>query len=164
MKLSLKRHELEDFVEDRLAAIAGTLVGEGNDDLKAAYDYHPTFFGGDFPALGVSVMSTRGKSGIQDKPDRPGEILVEVHVYEPSIPVRGVQSLDQDRTSRAKKLTRKIRGEFLARVFEDHEIAPFVEVMESRGGDRDEIGQSRTDETERDILWIDRSDLVIRPQ
>jgi hypothetical protein len=118
-----------------------------------------------FPALGLSVQSTRGSTGMQDRPDRPREVLIEIHVYEPCIPVRGAASLDEDRTSRAKRLTRAIRGEFLARVFEDAVLAPFVEVTESRGGDRDEIGMSRTDGADgRSILWVDRTDLVLRPQ
>lgn len=160
----MKRHELEEYVEERLKAIADALVA-GDSELVSAFDYHPSFFGGRFPALGVSVGSTRGSVGMQDRPDRPREISAEVHVYEPCIPVRGAYSFDEDKTSRAKRLTRRIRGEFLTAVFDDAALSPFVEVSESRGGDRDEVGMSNTDGAEgRDILWIDRTDLVIKPQ
>lgn len=164
MEPRLKRHELEDSVEAQLLGIAGSLIGPGKEDLQAAKDFFPSFFGGLFPALGVAVTRTQGVSEYMDKPDRPGLLVCGVEIYYPSMPYRGAQSRQEDRTGPAKRITRRIRGLFLEELFASP-LGAYSTVMDSRGGDRNEVGMSRTDRDRRDpgaqILWIDATELHV---
>lgn len=157
------RAELEDALETRLHEIAETVVGSET-GLKVAYDYQPAFFGGKFPALGLGITATRGSSATRDKPDRPGQIEAQVFVFGVSMPMRGSRNADEDREGIARKETRRIRGAFVEKLFDDPEIGPFLEVTESRGGDRTDVGTPITDERgeQGNLLWLDRTDLIIR--
>lgn len=159
---TLKRHELEDRVEDVLLEIAESLVPAApeKEDLKAARKYHPTFFGGLFPTLGLAVTRTQGSSAYVDKPDRPGLLVVEVKIYYPCMPVMGAQSRQDDRTGPAKRITRRMRGLFLEKVFASP-LGAYVEVVETRGGSVDEVGNAVTDERGREILFIDRTQMSV---
>ncbi len=162
MEPTLQRSELEDEVERQLLEVAETLVlaSPGKEDLKAARDYHPSFFGGHFPTLGFAVTRTQGVSQYVDKPARPGLLIVEAKVYYPCLPVRGAEHLQDDRTGPAKRITRRIRGEFLEAIFASP-LGRYAEVIESRGGSIDEVGNAVTDERGRDILWIDRTEMHV---
>ncbi len=159
MQPSLRRHELEDYVESFLTEIAEVLV-QSDEDLQAAKDYHPSYFGGEFPTLGISVARTRDTSRYADQPSRPGRLIVEVKIYQPCLPVRGAEHRHDDRTGPAKRTTRRIRGLFLEAVIASS-IGQHVEVVESRGGSIDGVGNAVTDERGRDILWIDYSELHV---
>lgn len=158
------RGQLEDAIERRLAEIARTLIGTQKDSLKAAYDYQPAFFGGKFPALGIGITATRGSSRAQDFPNRPAQVEAQVFVFDVSMPMRGPRSKEEDREGTARKRTRRIRDAFIEAAFRDEELRPFVEVAESRGGDINDIGEPITDEKGEygNLLWLDRTDLVIQ--
>lgn len=162
--LDIARHEIEALAEAELLKIAESLVPEipGDDDPKFARDYQPYFFGGKFPAIGVDVVRSEGASQYMDAPDRPGSLVAQVMIYQPALPVRGSQTAQDDRTGPAKKNTRRIRGQFMAALFDER--SPFFErtrVVESRGGSYDDVGTPIMDERGNNILWVDRSELQI---
>ncbi len=156
MYMNLKRHEMEEACEADLLQIAQSMIlaAPGTEDLKAARDYFPSFFGGLFPALGLAIERTEGESRFVDKPQRPGLLRGRIIVYYPSMPVRGANSMQDDRTGPAKRITRRIRGEFIEKVFAS-KLGSVFRVVESRGSDRDEIGNARADERGQSILWLD---------
>lgn len=157
------RAELEDALEKRLHEHAKSLEG-GDTKLKVAYDYQPAFFGGRFPASGLGITATRGPSASRDRPERPGFIEAQFFVFGVSMPMRGPRNAEEDREGMARRETRRIRGAFIERLFGDPEIGPFLEVSESRGGDTTDVGTPITDERgqQGNLLWLDRTDLVIR--
>lgn len=166
LPLNLEREELEEFVEAKLVEIAETLIPHepGEEDLKAAYDYLPQFFGGEFPTLGLTVMRTEGHSAVQSKPHRPGLLGVYVMIYEPCMPFKGALTPQQDRTGPAKRLTRRIRGRFLKEVMNSSIFRGATEIRQSRASPYDEAGNPIADEIGRDdrsLLWADRTELFI---
>lgn len=166
MRPDLKRHELEDYAEEGLIEIAQTLIPPEpeEEDLKAAKDFFPSFFGGLFPTLGLAVMRTQGRSRYADKRDRPGLLIAQVLIYHPCLPMRGAKHAQDDRTGKAKRITRRIRGRFLEAVFASSEFGPYIEVAESRGSPFDETGTPITEElgrNDRQILWADGTELHI---
>lgn len=168
MDSSLKRYELEDYVEARLLEIAEGLISAspGSDDLKAATNSFPEHFGGMFPHLGLAVVRTQGVSRLADKPTWPGLLSVEVRIYHPCLPYRGGAKLssEDDRTGPARRITRRLRGMFLERLIISSLGSQLVEFPDSRGGWIDELGSTITTEYDRATwhLWIDRTDLPIR--
>lgn len=164
MEPALKRHELEDYVEAQLLEIAKSLIptSPAKEDLKAARDYFPSFFGGLYPTLGLGVTRTQDRSRYAERPDRPGLLICEVKIYYPCLPVRGAQHRQDDRSGPAKRITRTIRGLFLEAVFASSaELGRYIEVPDSRGASIDEVGNAVTDERGMEILWIDTSELRI---
>jgi hypothetical protein len=167
VNLSIKRHELEDYVESELLKIAETLIGPAEDDLQAAKDYFPFYFGGVFPTLGVAVTRTQGQSRSLDKRDRPGMLIAEVKIYRPCLPnmyyrnERQPLMRDEDKTGPAKRITRRIRGLFLEAVFASSSLGPYIGAPESGGSSRDQAGNPVTEESNESILWVDTSTLPI---
>jgi hypothetical protein len=159
---SLARHELEDHLEEQLQEIAESLIPEEpeSEDLKVAKGYHPTFFGGKFPTLGVSVSRTTDMSRYVDQPARPGLLIVEAKIYEPCLPVRGANHAQDDRTGSAKKKTRRIRSLFIEAVYASS-LRGYIALVESRGGSIDSAGNAVTDERGQEILWIDTTEIHV---
>lgn len=164
MEPRLKRHELEDYVEAQLLEIAESLIPDapGEEDLKAAKDYFPGFFGGKFPHLGLGVTRTQGRSAIKSRPERPGLLIAEVRIFHPCLPVRGVQSAQDDRTGPAKHITRHLRGLFLEKLLVTS-LGRYIEAADSRGGWIDEVGGTIEADYERDkwMIWTDLTELRI---
>ena len=160
--MGLKRHEMEEAAEVDLLAVAETMIPDspGSEDLKAARDYFPSFFGKLFPTLGLAVERTEGESRYADKPQRPGLLRGRIITYYPAMPARGAQTRQDDRTGKAKKITRRVRGEFLEKVFAS-KLGPYFRVVESRGGTIDEIGLSLADERGESTLFLDRTEFEI---
>ncbi len=163
MYTSLATGELEEKIEQDLFEIAKKCVPDSpeKDDLQTAHDHDPVFFGGDFPALGIDVKISRGRSRFQDRPERPRTVDVDIYIYEPCMPVRGATSREEDRISRARKITRKIRDQYIKKIFEDTDFSGSTEVVESRGGHSDDFANARTDDRQSEILWVDRTRLEI---
>lgn len=162
--IDIARHEIEALTEAELLKIAGGLVpvSPTDDDPKFARDYQPYFFGGKFPAIGVDVVRSEGASRYVDVPDRPGSLVAQVMIYQPALPVRGSQTAQDDRTGPAKKNTRRIRGLFMATLFDERNpLSSRTTVVESRGGSYDDVGNPVMDERGNNILWVDRSELQI---
>lgn len=162
MEPTLQRHELEDEIERLLLEMAVSLIPAepAKEDLKAAHDYFPSFFGGLYPTLGLAITRTQGASRYADKPARPGLLIGEVRIYYPCLPIRGAQHRQDDRTGPAKHITRQIRGLFLEKVLASP-LGRYIEVPDSRGDAVDEVGNAVTDERGTEILWIDRTELRI---
>ena len=154
----LKRGELERGIEKDLVEIGEALIGEEWYELQQMFDRDPVWFGGEFPAGGVDIRESRGEGSAQDRGDRPSVVEAHVLFFYPCLPVRGVRSKEQDKISEAKNITRDIRDTFLVRLFEHYpRLAAAARVTQSRGASATEFGTSRTDETENDILWVDRT-------
>lgn len=160
--MDLRRWQMEEAAEADLLAIAAGMIPDepGADDLKAARDYLPTYFGGLFPNLGLVIDRTEGESRYADKPDRPGLLVGRMVVFYPSMPARGAAVMQDDRTGYAKRLTRRVRGQFIERIYSS-KLAPYFTVRNSRGGDQDELGRARTDEKGQSILWLDQTEFEI---
>lgn len=163
MHTSLKRYELEDYVEAQLLEIAESLIPDspGSDDLKAAKDYFPEFFGGAFPHLGLSVVRTAGESKFFDKPEWPGLLVAEVRIYEPCLPVRGADHPQDDRIKSARRITRQLRALFLEKLIVSSFGRHCVGVPDSRGGWIDEVGNPTREEQGKWFLWTDLTQLPI---
>lgn len=165
MDFSLKRYELEDYVEAQLLEIAESLIPDspGSDDLKAATDSFPEHFGGKFPHLGLAVVRTQG-SRPGDKPTWPASLSVEVRIYHPCLPYNGAKNPTDDRTGPARRITRRLRGMFLEELILSRFGRQPVEAPDSRGGWIDELGRTAEAEYNRATwhLWIDRTDLLIK--
>lgn len=162
--IDIARHEIEALAEEKLLEIAKSLVlgTPTDDDPKFARDYQPYFFGGKFPAIGVDVVRSEGPSQYMDAPDRPAQLVAQVMIYQPALPVRGSQTAQDDRTGVAKRNTRRIRGLFLAALFDERNpLSERTTVVESRGGSYDDVGNPVMDERGNNILWVDRSELHI---
>lgn len=151
-----KRGELASKVESELVAIGKGLTGDDTDDLKEAVDRDPEWFGGKFPHMGCIVINTTGTGKAQDAGSRPSFLDADVLIFEPAMPVNGPASLEEDRQSRAKKITRSIADDFLEKLSQHPQLGPYTEVLDDRGGSKDDMGLSRTEEEERDILWVHR--------
>jgi hypothetical protein len=151
-----KRGELEERIETELVAIGETIKGDGEEDLQEMVDRDPEWFGGICPPGGAFVVNARGSGRTQDAGSRPREIEAHVLFFEPCMPVMGPKSLEDDHQSRAKRITRRIADLFLDELAKHPVLAPAAEVVESRGGSRDDMGLARQEETERDILWVHR--------
>lgn len=160
---NMERWDIENAAEEILVGIArdGILASPQEDDLKRAEDYLPSFFGGRFPTLGLQVIRTFGESRYKDKPHLPEAVEVEVVLYDPCLPVRGAEHPQDDRTGSAKRRTRSLRGKFLSAIY-DSKLGPNTTVIESRAGNRNEVGLALTDERGLDILWLDRTLLELR--
>ncbi len=163
MRLDASRAELESGIEADIMgfAAAAILAVPGEDDLKQAFDFNPAFFGGRFPTAGVEVSSTTGRSRIRNKPNRPGQIVLSLYVYDVAMPERGARSRGQDRTSRAKKNTRRIRDQILERIFADPNYAANAEVRETRSSIYNDFGFPMLDVAGSNILWVDRTEIAI---
>lgn len=161
--LGVKRHEIEEAIEHDLLKVAEAMIPDspGEGDLHLARPYFPSFFGGQFPAVGLAVERTEGESRSRDKPDLPAVVRGRIIFYHPSLPVRGADTLQDDRTGEAKSLTRRLRGEFIERVFKDSKIGRKFRVVESLAADRDPVGNAQADERGRDILWRDQTSFEV---
>lgn len=162
--IDIARNEIEALAEAELLKIAENLVPETptDEDPKFARDYQPYFFGGSFPAIGVDVIRSEGASQYQDAPDRPGLVTAQVMIYQPALPNRNTIGHSDDRTGPAKRNTRRIRGLFLAALFDERNpLSERTRVVESRGSSTDDVGTQIVDERGQNILWVDRSELEI---
>lgn len=164
MQFPQRRHELEEFVEGELLEIAESLVGPTDEDLKAAKDYFPVFFGGTFPTLGLAVTRTQAQSRSMDKRDRPGILVAEVKIFHPALPNMAYRTSPlqrgEDKTGPAKRLTRRLRGLFLEAVFAAP-IGKYIDALDSRGSSKDELGAPVAEETYKSILWVDLTELRV---
>lgn len=164
MDTSLKRYELEDYVETQLLEIAESMMFAGPETLQAATNSFPEHFGGKFPHLGLAVVRTQGSpENLVDKPEWPGLFLVEVRIYHPCLPFRGASKPEDDRTGPARRITRRLRGMFLEDLILSRFGRHHVGLPDSRGGWIDELGGTITAEYDRKTwhLWVDRTDLPI---
>lgn len=171
MFVGSSREDIEAEAEAALLAVAESLVGDpqgtsgspGKDAPKFARDYQPYFFGGKFPAIGVDVVRSEGDSRYADMPHLPGTLVAQVMVYQPALPARGAHNAKDDRTGPAKRNTRRIRGLFLAALFDERQpLSDHVRVVESRGGSYDDVGNPVFDERAQNLLFVDRTELEIR--
>lgn len=163
MDVSLRRHEIEDYIEAQLIEIAESLIPDspGQADLKAATTSFPEFFGGQFPHLGLRVVRTDGESKFADKPQWPGRFMVHVKIHYPCLPKRGAQKASEDQTAIAGQVTRHIRGQFLEKVISSRFGQQHVGIPDSRGDWIDEIGGLKTEERGQWYLWTDLTELPL---
>lgn len=161
--LSLSRGELEEKIEEEMLGVAVGIIPDspGENDLQQAFDFDAVWFGGIFPTLCIDLMESRGSGKMQDRPDRPSIVEVEVIIYEPCMPVYGANSQEDDQNSRAKRITRAVRQAYLDALFKHPTLAPAIEVMFSRGAPANAYGTARVDERRESILWADRTRLEI---
>lgn len=161
MYLNLGRAELENQLEDDFKRFAESVIGDHPDELKKANDFNPAFFSGLFPHMGIEVVNTSGRSRVRDKPNRPGQVSLTLYIYDAAMPQRGARSRDQDRTSRAKKRCRLIREQILEEMYKTPGFAAAAEVRETRSSIYNDFGFPMLDVAGSNILWVDRTDIVI---
>lgn len=167
MDTSLKRYELEDYVEAQLLDIAESLIpiSPGKEELKAATASFPEFFGGKFPHLGLRVARTDGESRLADKPQWPGRLIVQVRIYYPCLPKRASQKeglkASEDQTALAGQVTRHVRGQFLEKLILSSFGRHHVGIPDSRGDWIDELGGLKSEERGQWYLWTDLTELPI---
>lgn len=161
--LGRKREEVEEAVEADILAVALAMIPDdpGEEDLKLARDYFPVYFGGLFPALGVSVERTEGESKYRDKPHLPALVRGRIIIYYPSLPAGGMSTMQDDRTGKAKKITRRLRGQLIERIYSDSRVGRNFVVVDSLASDRDAVGNAQADERGKDILWKDQTQFVV---
>ena len=171
--VDIKREQVEPMYEDRLLRLtrefvkpdpaAGQPDTRTDEDLRRAEDFFLTWFGGKFPAAGLSILRATGQNASRDKLHLPEAVHGELRIYYPSMPLRGANSKQEDLTGKAKDLTRLIRNRVLER-WRASEVGPYLYVEESVGGDR--IGPGIAQATEkahgdRYIVWVDRTTFSI---
>lgn len=134
--------------------------------LAARYPYDPYVFGGDFPALGVSKVSSSGPPNTQ-RSRLPGQMLFAVRVYDVSLSRagQGPSAGWEDARDQAERRTDEVHGLWREAFDADREIRKkvgdwYVESTES--GDMDSLGRSRRDETRGNILWVHRALVVVQ--
>lgn len=173
-----KRLALYSYPGDALADLEERFVsyldvdGENPAGLARALTFEPIIWGGNFPVLSVEGASTSYGGGGSDKQRIPGSLQLFVRAWSPAL--RSPASLDApnalsgatDGRQEAKQITRRIHDYWQEAFHTDRTLRSRVSDMRissTDSGDVDRFGQSRIDETARNILWAHTATIEIIP-
>lgn len=146
--------------------------GENPAGLARALTFEPIIWGQNFPVFSAEAASTSYGSGGSDKQRIPGSLQVYVRAWSPalmsqfSVDQPGALSGATDGRQEAKKITRAVHDVFHEAFHADRELRSRVSDMRitaTDAGDVDRFGQSRVDETSRNILWAHTATIEIIP-